>query len=47
MTRMVKGAGVPAPAEPLQIAVCRAKAPGAPVVDVSALLVDAVRQGAG
>ncbi|MFK4689917.1 TerD family protein [Streptomyces pristinaespiralis] len=41
MTRMVKGANVPAPAEPLQIAVCRAKAPGAPVVDVSALLVAA------
>ncbi|MGN9791323.1 TerD family protein [Streptomyces sp. OZ13] len=41
MTRMVKGANVPAPVEPLQIAVCRGRAPGAPVVDVSALLVAA------
>ncbi|MEU6549948.1 TerD family protein [Streptomyces sp. NPDC046915] len=41
MTRTAKGANLPVPAEPVRIAVCRRNAPGVPVVDVSALLLDA------
>ncbi|OPG08354.1 hypothetical protein B1R27_10245 [Streptomyces sp. GKU 895] len=41
MTHIVKGANTPVPTGPLRVAVCRRKVPGTPVVDVSALLLDA------
>ncbi|KUN29028.1 hypothetical protein AQJ23_08985 [Streptomyces antibioticus] len=37
----MKGANTPVPTAPLRVAVCRRKVPGTPVVDVSALLLDA------
>lgn len=41
MTHIAKGANTPVPAGLLRVAVCRRKVPGTPVVDVSALLLDA------
>ncbi len=41
MTHITKGANTPVPAGPLRVAVCRRSAPGTPVVDASALLLDA------
>ncbi|MFG2886930.1 TerD family protein [Streptomyces sp. NPDC048297] len=41
MTYITKGANTPVPAAPLRVAVCRQRLPGAPVVDASALLLDA------
>ncbi|NUR41799.1 MAG: TerD family protein, partial [Streptomyces sp.] len=41
MTHIVKGANAPVPAGLLRVAVSRRKVPGTPVVDVSALLLDA------
>ncbi|WP_097274061.1 TerD family protein [Streptomyces sp. TLI_55] len=41
MTHIVKGANTPVPTGSLRVAVCRRKVPGSPVVDVSALLLDA------
>lgn len=41
MTHIAKGANTPVPAGLLKVAVCRRKVPGTPVVDVSALLLDA------
>ncbi|WP_261718401.1 TerD family protein [Streptomyces sp. FZ201] len=42
MTIITKGANTPVPAGLLRVAVCRRKAAGAPAVEVSALLLDAV-----
>ncbi len=41
MTHISKGANTPVPVAPLRVAVCRLQVPGAPVVDASALLLDA------
>ncbi|MEU6549950.1 TerD family protein [Streptomyces sp. NPDC046915] len=41
MTHITKGANTPVPAAPLRVTVCRRNVPGAPVVDASALLLDA------
>ncbi|MEV0179382.1 TerD family protein [Streptomyces sp. NPDC050625] len=41
MTHITKGANTPVPAGPLRVAVCRRNVPGTPVVDASALLLDA------
>ncbi|MGV9700321.1 TerD family protein [Streptomyces sp. NPDC003470] len=42
MTHITKGANTPVPAGLLRVAVCRQNVPGAPAVDASALLLDAV-----
>lgn len=42
MTHLSKGANAPVPEAALRVAVCRQQVPGAPVVDASALLLDAV-----
>ncbi|MEU3663594.1 TerD family protein [Streptomyces sp. NPDC032940] len=41
MTHITKGANTPVPTALLRVAVCRQNVPGAPAVDVSALLLDA------
>ncbi|MFF8596827.1 TerD family protein [Streptomyces sp. NPDC015220] len=41
MTNITKGANVPVPAGALRVAVCRLSVPGTPLVDASALLLDA------
>ncbi|MEU0833309.1 TerD family protein, partial [Streptomyces sp. NPDC005969] len=41
MTQISKGANILVPNEPVRVAVCRLAQPGAPVVDASALLLDA------
>ncbi|KOG15745.1 MULTISPECIES: TerD family protein [Streptomyces] len=47
MTHITKGANAPVPTAPLRIAVGRHLAPGAPVVDASAMLLDATGQVRG